>query len=198
MLKTVTNIVNVSQITGVLPVVNGGTGVTTSTGTGNVVLSAAPTLSGNVALSTGNLVISTSGQGIDFSATPGTGTSELLADYEEGTWTPVDNSLAGLSLINAVGSYTKIGRQVTCLAQLTYPVTVDGNAAGIAGLPFTIGAGNANRSGGVVTISTTALVTRIFPVAGGSAVPFLSPTSAGAVNADCSGAQFNLCIVYSV
>jgi trimeric autotransporter adhesin len=36
-----------------------------------------------------NVVIATSGKGIDFSATAGTGTSELLNDYEEGTWTPV-------------------------------------------------------------------------------------------------------------
>jgi len=35
-----------TNVTGTLPVVNGGTGVTTSTGTGNVVLSASPTLSG--------------------------------------------------------------------------------------------------------------------------------------------------------
>jgi hypothetical protein len=39
----------------------------------------------------GNLVISTSGKGIDFSATPGTGTSELLDDYEEGTWISVNS-----------------------------------------------------------------------------------------------------------
>ena len=47
-----------------------------------------PTFSGDVTLSNGNLVIGTSGKGIDFSATPGTGTSELLTDYEEGDWTP--------------------------------------------------------------------------------------------------------------
>lgn len=35
-----------TQVTGTLPVANGGTGVTTSTGTGNAVLSASPTLSG--------------------------------------------------------------------------------------------------------------------------------------------------------
>lgn len=35
-----------SQVTGTLPVANGGTGVTTSTGTGNNVLSASPTLTG--------------------------------------------------------------------------------------------------------------------------------------------------------
>lgn len=35
-----------TNVTGTLPVANGGTGVTTSTGTGNVVLSASPTLTG--------------------------------------------------------------------------------------------------------------------------------------------------------
>lgn len=39
-----------SELTGTLPVANGGTGVTTSTGTGNVVLSASPTLTGDVTL----------------------------------------------------------------------------------------------------------------------------------------------------
>ena len=39
----------------------------------------------------GNIILSTAGAGIDFSATAnssGTMTSELLSDYEEGTWTP--------------------------------------------------------------------------------------------------------------
>jgi len=44
MLKTTTAVINASQITGVLPVANGGTGVTTSTGTGSTVLSTSPTL----------------------------------------------------------------------------------------------------------------------------------------------------------
>jgi len=119
MLKVANSVINVSQITGVLPVVNGGTGVTTSTGTGNTVLSATPTLSGDVNLSTGNLVIGTSGKGIDFSITSsssGTMTSELLADYEEGTWTPVvsDATTAGnlATLSDAEGVYTKIGNVV--------------------------------------------------------------------------------------
>jgi hypothetical protein len=45
---------------------------------------------GDVKLNTGNLVIGTSGKGIDFSVTSQAGgmTSELLADYEEGTFTP--------------------------------------------------------------------------------------------------------------
>jgi hypothetical protein len=46
MLKVANSVIDASRITGVLPVVNGGTGVTTSTGTGNTVLSASPTFSG--------------------------------------------------------------------------------------------------------------------------------------------------------
>lgn len=141
MLKTVRSTVNVDQITGVLPVVNGGTGVTTSTGTGSVVLSAAPTLSGNVSLSTGSLVINTSGQGIDFSATPGTGTSELLADYEEGTWTPtnVGGALVVVGTFSSSGTYTKTGNTVTVQGTLngTTSVAISGGANVVCGgLPY--------------------------------------------------------------
>ena len=128
-----------SQTTGALPVGRGGSGATETTGTGNNVLSVAPTLSGNVTLSTGNLVIGTSGKGIDFSATPGTGTSELLDDYEEGTWTPVVTANVGtiLTMGTVVGSYTKIGRQVTVM----FDCTITSNGTGtsyikVAGIPF--------------------------------------------------------------
>jgi len=47
-------------VTGILPVANGGTGVTTSTGTGDNVLATAPTLVGNVTMSTGKLLVGTS------------------------------------------------------------------------------------------------------------------------------------------
>ena len=103
---------------------------------------------GNLTLSTGNLVIGTSGKGIDFSATSGTGTSELFDDYEEGTWTPVDGSGAGLSFSSASGYYTKTGRIVTATFTLVFPSTADGNAARISGLPFTSAAfGNGQNSG---------------------------------------------------
>jgi hypothetical protein len=141
MLKATSSIVNVSQITGVLPVVNGGTGVTTSTGTGSTVLSAAPTLSGNVTLSTGNLVVADT-KGIDFSATPGTGTSELLADYEEGTFTPVlafAGGSTGITYTTQLGRYTKIGNRVNF--NITIDLSNKGSSAGgaaITGLPFTV------------------------------------------------------------
>ena len=99
---------------------------------------------GDITNHTGNFVVGTSGKGIDFSATPGTGTSELLADYEEGTWTPTlaGGTTAGdyaLSSINAY--YTKIGNQVTVNARFT--VTVNSAGTGTAkfgGLPYAKGA----------------------------------------------------------
>jgi hypothetical protein len=87
----------------------------------------------NVTVSAGNLVIGTSGKGIDFSATPGTGTSELLADYEEGTWTPGSGTN---STVNSVSSafYTKVGRIVNAYAY--FNVTTTSASITITGLPF--------------------------------------------------------------
>jgi len=153
MLKVANSVINASQITGVLPVVNGGTGVTTSTGTGNTVLSASPTLSGDVNLSTGNLVIGTSGKGIDFSATshPAGMTSELLADYEEGTCTiSLTATGSGTITLNAsfeTFNYTKIGRQVTVTGYLSVAsVSSPVGALVLNGLPYTSIAGDARRS----------------------------------------------------
>ena len=53
--NTITNVSLASGITGTLPVVNGGTGVTSKTGTGSVVLSSSPTLTGSPVLPTGSV-----------------------------------------------------------------------------------------------------------------------------------------------
>jgi len=65
-----------------------------------------------------------SGAGIDFSATSGTGTSEIFDDYEEGTWTPTLVNYGGTSTIN-VARYTKIGRIVHYELSITFGVTAD-------------------------------------------------------------------------
>jgi hypothetical protein len=99
---------------------------------------------GDVTVNTGNLVIGTSGKGIDFSATSdgsGTMTSEVLDDYEEGTWTP---TLAGSVTAGStnyfvqVGRYEKIGRQVTIRGRIAVNLkgTLDGDVS-ITGLPYT-------------------------------------------------------------
>jgi hypothetical protein len=112
----------------------------TNTGTGNNVLATAPTLVGDVSLSTGNLVIGTAGKGIDFSATAGTGTSELLADYEEGTWTPALVSTAATFTYprGQSGKYVKVGRLVTASFYIGADAAgTTSNSCTISGLPFT-------------------------------------------------------------
>jgi hypothetical protein len=98
---------------------------------------------GDVTVNTGNLVIGTSGKGIDFSATPGTGTSELLADYEEGTWTPLQGSgLTVVGTFSSSGTYTKIGRQVTVQGKVSGSTSISCSAFGIitSTMPFSSGA----------------------------------------------------------
>jgi len=124
----------------------------TNTGTGNNVLGtsptmATPTITGDVQMSTGNLVVGTAGKGIDFSADPNAGgmTSELLNDYEIGTWTPViaDAETGGntLSAAATYGKYTKIGNMVTAWCSFVNINTTGataGNTIWIRGLPFTV------------------------------------------------------------
>jgi hypothetical protein len=91
----------------------------------------------SVTASTGNFVVGTSGQGIDFSATPGTGTSELLADYEEGTWTPSVAPGGGAITYTSSGRYTKIGRVV--IAEIRVDISLNSGGAGglfISNFPF--------------------------------------------------------------
>jgi len=97
---------------------------------------------GNVSIANGNVVMATSGKGIDFSATTsgsGTMTSELLNDYEEGTWVPTDASGAGLTFTVSSCRYTKVGRLVTVQGIITYPATVSGATTSWGGFPFNAG-----------------------------------------------------------
>lgn len=106
------------------------------------------TLAGNV--------IFASGQGLDFSATAnssGTMTSELLNDYEEGTWEPrIANdgvAFVGTTYTARSGLYRKIGS----LVYVSYDITVNlagtltGNAS-IGNLPFPVASSGDLRNGG--------------------------------------------------
>jgi hypothetical protein len=118
----------------------------TNTGTGNNVLGtsptlATPTLTGNVQMSTGNLVIGTAGKGIDFSADPSAPgmTGELLDDYEEGTWTPTlvaNITLGDLAYTIQQGYYVKVGNVVTVWANITFTQTTASSYLYLTGLPF--------------------------------------------------------------
>jgi len=96
---------------------------------------------GNLTIA-GNLIVP-NGKGIDFSATSGTGTSELLSDYEEGIWEAsfADAETGGnVSVTTSGGRYTKVGR--TVVAAIGGFINIDttgltaGNRAWVRGLPF--------------------------------------------------------------
>lgn len=128
---------------------------------------------GNLELSTGNLVIGTSGKGIDFSADGSAAgmTSELLDDYEEGAWTPVlTASNAPSYTATSVGTYTKIGNQVTINAYINVSAvsTTGSITVGCSGFPFAVNA-SALRFSGVVSRNstyTTSHVSSIYAIGG--------------------------------
>jgi len=110
----------------------------------------------NVELTAGNLIMGTSGKGIDFSATGDAGTSgstmenELLDDYEEGTWTISSTLQSGSvthnSSINTM-KYVKIGQVVhitgyTAVSSVSSP----SGTMRFAGLPFSAGIDSADGS----------------------------------------------------
>jgi hypothetical protein len=117
---------------------------------------------GDATVHSGNLVIGTSGKGIDFSATAGTGTSELLDDYEEGVFiaTLAPATSGTITLVSTANelAYTKVGRQVF----INGMVIVDSVSSPVGGsvklnLPFTSAnlGDAAGRSTGVSTQNTS-------------------------------------------
>ena len=94
---------------------------------------------GDVTVNDGNLVIGTSGHGIDFSATSdaGAGTSsEILDDYEEGTWTPTFVGFSAITYTAQSGAYVKIGRMIYVYGRIAYSSRTSSSNVAIVGLPF--------------------------------------------------------------
>ena len=98
----------------------------------------------DVQITDGNLIVA-SGHGIDFSATGGptngSGSSELLDDYETGTWTPSVGTYGGVtgtrSFSRQDGYYVKIGRMVFCWMDWVIDSWSGGTgSATVYGLPF--------------------------------------------------------------
>ena len=92
-------------------------------------------------LNANNNIIMANGKGIDFSATTGTGTSELLDDYEEGefavTLTPSTSGSIALQTGADVMLYNKIGRLVHCQGQINVSSIASAVGSSIAvNIPF--------------------------------------------------------------
>ena len=120
----------------------------TSTTTGTVIVTGGMGVSGKAYH--GDNIVMSDGKGIDFAAftdgsVAGTTTSQVLNDYEEGTWTPAyTGSGGGAASYNLQsGSYTKVGRLVTVFFRLVV------NGVG------TLAAGTIRLTGQPFTMSTT-------------------------------------------
>jgi hypothetical protein len=112
-------------VTGTLPVANGGTGVTTSTGTGSTVLSASPTFTGTPAAPT---------------ASVGTNTTQLA------TTAFVQNQIGAISA--GVVSFSGGSTGLT-------PATATSGAVTLAGTLATANGGTGNANGTVAKLATT-------------------------------------------
>jgi hypothetical protein len=148
---------------------------------------------GDVTANLGNFVLGTAGKGIDFSANGG----DVLTQYDEGTWTPLDYSGAGLTL-TAAGSYTRIGRVVYFSAEIIYPATANSAWAAINGLPFVRSAG---AVGGAVSLLAGAGKGYTFPLLSGANGGYLykiDDQGTHALNSDLSGQTIQISGSYTV
>jgi hypothetical protein len=166
-----------SGVTGVLPVENGGTGITSlgtgvatflgtpssanlasavtnETGSGNLVFATQPVFTNTIGV--GAATASTSGSGITFPATQSASTNlRTLDDYEEGTFT-ANYSTTGTAFSSithdiTIGTYTKIGNLVYISIAIRTSALSIGSASGLIGisLPFSSKPGLDGFSGSV-------------------------------------------------
>jgi hypothetical protein len=134
---------------------------------------------GSVTIGTGNLKFNTAGQGIDFSANSNAAgmTSELLNDYEEGTFTPTfagTTSQSGQVYGTQSGTYTKVGRLVTFQANIVLSTlgTITGYVK-INGLPFTALATPSIKPATTIAYNTTITTIPVSDVYGGNNFMYL-------------------------
>ena len=145
------------------------------------------TSAGTVELTTGNLKVP-SGNGIDFSATSGTGTSELFDDYEEGTWSGAITD--GTTDKTFTGYYTKIGNTVYIKGgkeNIQQSGTALSGTIYVTGLPYSV------TSSAVIALRQNYMsTTTIFQgVASSTTIRFYNQSSASSDNVQMSAGNIN-------
>jgi len=158
---------------------------------------AAQSFTGDQTLGTGNLIQGTAAKGINFTANtnaPGM-TSELLNWYEEGTWTPVDASGAGLTFSDASGYYTRTGNIVTAMGTLTFPSTASVLGLSIGGLPFTV-ASNNQPGGGFIRLTNAGRSDNMVAAGGTAELRLYSNLLVQSTNLDYSTDRIDFVVEY--
>jgi hypothetical protein len=85
----------------------------------------------------------------------GTGSSNKLDDYEEGTWTPTNNGTSNVTIDNRGAKYTKIGQLVTIQMYIGITATST-DVCVIGGLPFAATSTNNEFAAGTINHNTSA------------------------------------------
>ncbi len=149
--------------------------------------------------SVGNLAFA-SGKGIDFSATAGTGTSELLDDYEEGVYTPTLGGMSGgtVTYTTQTGIYTKVGRQVTVYFKIVVNTNTNTGGNTFLSVPFSASTGGFVGPLGINT-SSNAAITHVSFFASGTQAYFYT-AGGGTLNGSAvvNGSQLQGSITYFV
>ena len=151
---------------GLLPKLGGGT-TNFLRADGTWAAAGGQSFTGDTTVTSGNFVVATHGRGIDFSANTddesgaGSVSSELLDDYEEGTFTPIvdqawPHTTNGMGHATQFGHYTKIGNRVFFNPRVILNGNGDaGNVnVSIRGLPFTCDSTANSETGFIVGYSS--------------------------------------------
>lgn len=194
----VTDVVALCDVTGgaytlTLPAANGGSSrnvyksklvmvCNTGGGTGSITVAAG---SGD-SISAGSLTVKPGSQYILYS--DGVSIWYSTPRYETGTWTPTDQSGAGLALTVTKAKHIRNGGEFTIFLDVTYPVTASGAGASIGGVPYT----EADHATGALWYGGAGGGT--VGLLAGTLITFHTPGGAQLTNVQLSGARIMISI----
>jgi hypothetical protein len=142
----------------------------------------------------GNLLPADASKGIYLGVNSATA-SNLLNDYEEGSWTPANPNI---SLTEAYGRYTKIGNLVTIRGSVVIPTTSDSNQFTLSGLPFTVSNTDANVQGNISTTTIGTDNAYLVVIKNNTTMRLITNTNSAIANSACSGDFINFSVAYTV